>query len=69
MRQDFDICIWRKWYDNAHMLGKKLKNGTVSHNGVQADNPLTKDERDSLMDDIGFLLKISDDYINKCFKI
>jgi hypothetical protein len=63
----FDIVVWRKYYDEIHKLGKTLKESKVDDHGNPPINPLSKQEQKDLEAEIKFMSNRCNKYLDSTY--
>ena len=64
---EFDVMVWRKYYDEIHKLGKALKESRVDDHGNPPINPLDKQEQKDLEAEIKFISLRSNKYLDSTY--
>lgn len=65
-KTEFDVNVWRGWYNQVHILGEHLKDTFPDQYGNPPKVKISDEERIQLEKDIDHLLKMSDRYLDKC---
>ena len=66
MRNEFRVKDWRKFYDQVRILGEYLKDSRADADGNPPKFRISLEERRKAEDNIKNLLKMSDDYLDRC---
>lgn len=66
MKTEFNVTAWRNAYDQVHILGQYLKDSRTDWEGNPPQFTISPDERRLVEKEIEDLLKMSDDYLDKC---
>lgn len=63
---EFDVKIWRNYYDQVNILGQYLKDSLPDWDGEPPKFKITLDERRRIERDIEDLQKRCDAYLDRC---
>lgn len=63
---DFDISVWRRYYDQVQILGSYLKDSRPDADGNPPKFTITLEERHKVEGEITELNKLCDGYLDKC---
>lgn len=63
---EFNIKIWKKYYDRVQQLGNMLKDGRPDNDGNPPVSPLSLDDRNSIEFEIKDLTDKSNHYLDRC---
>tara|TARA_R110000868_G_scaffold72542_2_gene211309 strand:- start:386 stop:709 length:324 start_codon:yes stop_codon:yes gene_type:complete len=66
MRQEFNVKAWRNAYDQVNILGQYLKDSRPDWEGNPPKFTISMDERKKVEQEIADLIKLSDNYLDKC---
>jgi len=66
MRKDFNVGVWRNYYDQVNILGQQLKDARPDIDGNPPKYKLSDEERLKIEGEIAELLSMSDAYLDKC---
>lgn len=63
---EFDVKVWRSYYDQINILGQYLKDSRPDWESNPPKFKISLEERHKVEEEIDNLLKLSNDYIDKC---
>jgi hypothetical protein len=66
MKTEFDVNTWRSYYDQVQILGQYLKDSRPNIDGDPAKFKISIEERNRVESEIDELLKMCDNYLDKC---
>lgn len=66
MKQEFRAGAWRKIYNQVNILGQYLKDSRPDWEGNPPKFTISLEERHNVEREIRDLLKLNDDYLDKC---
>lgn len=63
---EFDIYVWRKFYDKIKLLGNLLRDSTSDMHGNPSICPLSSSTRNQIETEIKDTMHKSDNYLDAC---
>jgi hypothetical protein len=67
MKTEFNVKAWRNVYDQVNILGQYLKDSRPDWEGNPPQFTISLEERSKVEKEIEDLIKMSDDYMDKCY--
>jgi hypothetical protein len=63
---EFNVKVWRGYYDQVNILGQYLKDSRPDWEGNPPKFKISLEERHQVEKEVEELLKLSNDYLDKC---
>ncbi len=66
MRTEFDVRVWRNYYDQINVLGQYLKDSRPDWEGNPPLFQISLEERHKVEKEVEELMRLSDKYLDQC---